>query len=937
MWTIVTVLTLMISAAVWGDSCTVNGVTWNFTVANGEVSLGAEGVFVGDRRTAVDDSYAGPLEIPEALNGFPVTSIGYWAFYGIEGLTSVTIPNTVTNIEPFAFSRCVGLTSITIPSSVANISYSAFSDCRNLTSLAIPSSMTRVVSGAFSGCDLKSVEVPGECFGPDFGTATNLVMTDGTKCIKDYAFWRNPNLISVTIPASVTNVGESAFAGCSRLNSVTMADGMTGVGKGAFASCESLTSMEFPPSLTTIADGVLQRCGSLASVLIPAGVTNIGARAFADCVNLALTAIPEGVVDIGEGAFAGCSSLNSVAIPSSVVGVGPGAFDSCRGMTTLSIAEGVERIGKLAFSCCESLRTLTIPASVASIGEDAFCGCTGLTMLEISDGVPCIGDYAFLGCSGLRSVAIPPSVVEIGSGAFCNCEGLASVMIANGVLRIGEDAFANCSGMRSLVIPSSVIEFGDWAFGGCGPVTSATLPGHSCGVDLEAVTNLVISEGTKTVADHAFQYCRELESLTIPSSVTDIGELAFYGCTDLKVLNIPEGVERVMNSAFGFCDELTTVNIPSSLVHIDESAFFSCCNLRSFNVDERNQRYSSIDGLLCTKDGKILLCGVNGDVIIPSTVTNIASWAFANLTNLASVVIPPSVVSIGNEAFFYCEGLASVTLSEGLKEIGLGAFEMCWSLGRVTIPSSVASIGTFAFCDCGSMQSVTYLGDAPFCGDRVFEGTPIDMVVHVPADSTGWTTWQGRQIHFDVEGGQPGSGTVPGGTAESRNVSLVVTNVVVHYILNSVQPEAATPISADTGFVNVITEVKGGGPVAIPESWAENFTGFATKFGNDFTKAVTMPTGKRDGAGNPMLVWQDYVAGTDPTNPDDRFTASITTVDGKPVISFTPELPAARAAQRIYRIFGKVDLADAEWIDVTSLNGKGFPGYHFFKVRVEMR
>ena len=164
-------------------------------------------------------------------------------------------------------------------------------------------------------------------------------------------------------------------------------------------------------------------------------------------------------------------------------------------------------------------------------------------------------------------------------------------------------------------------------------------------------------------------------------------------------------------------------------------------------------------------------------------------------------------------------------------------------------------------------------------------------------------------------------------------VHVTVTNVVVHYVLNSVKPDLAIPAAQDTGFVNVITEVKGG-CMSVPSSWTVNYPKSTEKFGSDFTKALAMQTGKKDGAGNPMFVWQDYVAGTDPTDETDVFSASITIVDGKVKVSYSPELDDARKALRKYTTWGKKSLLDTGWTEVEP----GKEGdYNFFKVTVEMR
>ena len=155
----------------------------------------------------------------------------------------------------------------------------------------------------------------------------------------------------------------------------------------------------------------------------------------------------------------------------------------------------------------------------------------------------------------------------------------------------------------------------------------------------------------------------------------------------------------------------------------------------------------------------------------------------------------------------------------------------------------------------------------------------------------------------------------------------------VKYVLNSIQPEFVLPATYDTGFVNIIAEVKGG-CVAVPATWTVNYPKFTEKFGSDFSKALAMKTGKKDGAGNDMFVWQDYVAGTDPTDETDVFSASITIVDGKVTVSYSPELDDARKALRKYTTWGKQSLLDAGWTVVEP--GKE-ADYNFFKVTVEMK
>ncbi|MCQ2392438.1 MAG: leucine-rich repeat domain-containing protein, partial [Kiritimatiellae bacterium] len=208
----------------------------------------------------------------------------------------------------------------------------------------------------------------------------------------------------------------------------------------AVSGCRGLTSVTIPSSVTSIGDSVFYDCSGLTSVTIPSSVTNIGEYAFRGCSGLTTVTIPSGVTSIGYGAFYGCSGLTSVTIPSSVTSIGRFAFSDCSGLTSVTIPSGVTSIGRRAFEDCRGLTSVTIPGSVASIGSHAFYNCSGLTSVTISEGVTIINSRAF-SCSGLESITIPSSVSYLGNQVFC-CENLKTVRFrgnAPDLLGSGED------------------------------------------------------------------------------------------------------------------------------------------------------------------------------------------------------------------------------------------------------------------------------------------------------------------------------------------------------------------------------------------------------------------------------------------------------------------------------------------------------------------
>ncbi|MBR5131736.1 MAG: leucine-rich repeat domain-containing protein [Alistipes sp.] len=365
-------------------------------------------------------------------------------------LTEYTIPESVTSIRKGAFKGCgnlksfkgkfasedgrclikdgeliafapAGLTSYTIPNSVTSIEYSAFAGCSSLKSVKVSNKYCYDYFKKLGVSDITFiVSTPKEYEEAQKLGATKLAIDSNSKyasedglCLIDNGkliLFIGKDLTEYTIPESVTSIGEEAFYGCSSLTSITIPDSVTEIGSGAFKGCSKLTSITIPNSVTSIGVGVFSGCSSLTSITITNSVTSIGEYAFQDCRSLTSITIPNGVSEIGNSVFNGCISLTSITIPNSVTSIGEEAFRYCSSLTSITIPNSVTSIGVYAFYDCSSLTSITIPNSVTSIGVGVFSGCSSLTSITCLATTPPAIDY--LGIAETTMIYVPKEAVK---------------------------------------------------------------------------------------------------------------------------------------------------------------------------------------------------------------------------------------------------------------------------------------------------------------------------------------------------------------------------------------------------------------------------------------------------------------------------------------------------------------------------------------------
>lgn len=336
------------------------------------------------------------LIIPETISGLPVVEIGDQAFDGDFYLTNVSVPGSVLSIDHAAFNQCDSLATVNLGNGVTNIGPYAFGLCSSLTSFVIPDSVTTIGDGIFGGSDsLTNVllgtnvtAVAADAFSGALGLLTINVSSNNPafRSMGGVLFNKDQTILiaypagatgSYTIPAGVTTIGTSAFSG-DLLSSVFISNGVTTIDDAAFYYCTNLMTATVPGTVTNFGSGIFEECTALGSITISNGVSSIGDGMFAICESLTNVTIPNSVTNIGVNAFYECSSLTGIVIPGAVTIIGDNAFAGCTALAEVTLPFGLNNIGEGAFSGC-ILTNIIIPKNVTNIGYGAFENCLNLT------------------------------------------------------------------------------------------------------------------------------------------------------------------------------------------------------------------------------------------------------------------------------------------------------------------------------------------------------------------------------------------------------------------------------------------------------------------------------------------------------------------------------------------------------------------------------
>ncbi len=611
--------------------------------------VGLEKITIPDTVTVIEQgAFESCLRLNDVTVGNSVTTISSTAFKQCVSLPAITLPDSLTKIEYRAFENCESLASVEIPDNVTEIGYEAFAYCSSLKEVKLSKSLTHMGWSAFRETPIESIEIPKSLETCDASGTLNYEM-NGTR----YSVYFGPfafceDLKNVTFEKGTTQIASYLFAGCVGLEKITIPDTVTVIKQGAFESCLRLSNVTVGNSVTTISSTAFKQCIALQKIELPNSVKKIDYRAFLDCKSLASIDIPNSVTEIEYEAFAYCSSLKEVNLSKSLTHMGWGAFreapiesieipkslDYCDGTgpNTFDL-DGIRYsvyFGPFAF--CKDLKNVTFEEGTTQIASYLLAGCVGLEKITIPDTVTVIEQGAFESCLRLNDVTVGNSVTTIANSAFTQCVALPKITLPVGLTKIDYRAFLDCKSLVSVDMPSSVQTIGYQAFRNCSSLKS-----------------IALSSNVECIDTYTFEGCTSLESFSFPedSSLKEIRESAFSGCSSLKEADIPFGTSNISNNAFKNCVAMEKVTIPRTVKTIGSQAFMGCENLKDVIIAD----YSISE----IKNDTFKDCPSINKIVLPKGLTKINSQAFRNCTSLFDISIPESVTTINADAFSYPE------------------------------------------------------------------------------------------------------------------------------------------------------------------------------------------------------------------------------------------------------------------------------------------
>lgn len=631
----------------------------NLTACKKLTSIGQTSSLSGNGCTFANCSSLKEVDLSQCVN---LSTICFNAFSGCTSLKTFVFPESVQLVGYDILKNCTSLTTVTVsktfspqmltPDGSNNVKKTNFFGCTNLQKIIVPEDNIYFTTDEFGAIYDKQKSIV--YFFPPAADPTGYKMPATVKEIAPYAFAFYPGN-SIELPEGLEVIGTFAFY-FNKFETIHIPASVKSIGSNALSVDGSLTNADgnsysslYESKLHTVTFGENSQLES------------IGGQAFYNAVKLENIVLPDSVKSIGGSAFRYCESLKKIIIPAGVKEFSATyTFDHCINLHEIKMQEGLELLGNYTFNYAgntsEQDMSVVFPASLKTIGEYVFAYSKNLTAITFADGcaLESIGNYSFRDTK-LESVVLPEALTTISSNAFFNLPTVKHFeFTGTGITAIPNQFFKGFTSLETVVLPESLITIGDYAFSS--PAGSGDRLGST-----------------------TYEPCISLKSITIPASVTSIGQSAFEGCTALETVHFEAGSSLTVLGE----DPIGEMNI-----------FKDTPALRNVNLPAT---VTTIGGHVFENSGV-------AEINLPNTLTTIGDYAFANCDNLTRVDLFASISYLGNYAFYDCNALVDARPSFGLEYIGALAFGYCDKLSEAYIPATVTEIVGNPYVGCASVK-----------------------------------------------------------------------------------------------------------------------------------------------------------------------------------------------------------------------------------------
>ena len=704
-----------------------------------------------------------------------VTAIGCSAFLvGCDALTTINYAGTTSQWKKISSTLSLPLATKVVCSN-GTVTPALSGKCGKNVSYSISDDGVLTISGTGAMNNFTYERDISDC--PWHGVRyalKKIVVKEGVTSIGSYAFSFDLSVTDVTLPSSLKTIGNDAFLGCHGLTSVVIPEGVTSIGAYAFWRCTSLQTITVPASATKFGDHAFDTReyydGSYHTQL-----TDIyygGSRqqwydaGGGDAALTDVTVHFNGTTgDIIDGGQCGDSAFWKLDKDYTLTIYGTGAmydyYPDDNGYLTspwinfdvkkIDVQEGITTIGAYAFCYTVNATALSLPDSLTTIGQDAFC-CYGGTEIVVPDKVTSIGDFAFNTCKNLQTITLPAGLQNIGI-CLIECDALKTINFGGTmeqwlVCGGGQSTFPTttsvvCQGGGTLYRSGTCGNNLTWTLDSSGKLTiSGTGDMSDYTHDFEnnirtspwadyrsMIRSIEIGSGVTSIGSYAFEDTN-ITSLTIPGSVTAIGDYGVKVNRYLAELTLQPGLKSIGKEAFSRSYRLTTLTIPGSVTSIGKNAFTNNQQLTTVNFDGTQEQWNAIGGkdsgvpdtakLNCATAVASGKCGTgvkwslasNGVLTITGTGKGImkdyaegSRKPWESKGDVKQIIICEGVTHIGDHAFANSPA-TRVSLPESLTSIGTRAFAGA-AITAMTIPGSVTTIGVEVFWGCSDLTSLT--------------------------------------------------------------------------------------------------------------------------------------------------------------------------------------------------------------------------------------